>query len=159
MAFGQHTTGEEVAKACISRSEGKTCPFSLLTHSNPTLTIISVVLSGTSAGGIGAATAIALAHGKPKTIFLAGRTKAKIDPVMKEIKEIDAKIKTIFVPLDLADQDSVRKAAKEVLDSGEADEIHGLFNVAGIMCVPYSKTKQGIESQFGTVSFEFPIVI
>ena len=58
----------------------------------------------------------------------------------------------MFVELDLADQDSVRRAAKIVLDGGDAEVIHGLINNAGVMATPYEKTKQGIEVQFGTVS-------
>lgn len=53
--------------------------------------------------------------------------------------------------LDLADLDSVRQAAKTVLESGDAEAVHGLINNAGIMCAPFGKTRQEIESQFGTV--------
>jgi len=110
------------------------------------------VITGTSEDGIGAATAIALAYGKPKAIFLTGRNANKTAPVIKEIQKIDPNIKTIFINLDLSDQESVRQAAKTVLESGEAGKIHGLINNAGIMNCPYGTTKQGIEQRFGTVS-------
>lgn len=155
MVFNQRTTGEEVAKAYTSRSVGKTCrssPSYLPTHI--ALNSSTVVITGTTAGGIGAATAIALAHGKPRAIFLTGRNKSKTEPVIKAIDDIDPSIKTIFVELDLTDQDSIRKAANLVLGSGDAEKIHGLINNAGVMTVmPYTTTKQGIEIQFGTASY------
>ncbi|TVY24980.1 Retinol dehydrogenase [Lachnellula hyalina] len=132
-SFNQHTTGSEVAKALTSRSTGKT-----------------FIITGPSSNSIGGATAIALAHSHPKTIFLAGRSESKILPVIKDIKAVDSAVDVIFVPLDLASQASVRKAAGEILASGKADVVHGLINNAGIMCVmPYQETVEGIELQFG----------
>ncbi|TVY33315.1 Retinol dehydrogenase [Lachnellula subtilissima] len=132
-SFNQHTTGSEVAKALTSRSTGKT-----------------FIITGPSSNSIGGATAIALAHGHPKTIFLAGRSESKILPVIKEIKAVDSAVDVVFVPLDLASQASVRKAAEEILVSGKADVVHGLVNNAGVMCVmPYQETVEGIELQFG----------
>ena len=59
----------------------------------------------------------------------------------------------LFVQVDLSDQESVRRGAKEILGSGKADVVHGLVNCAGVMCtMPYTETKEGIELQFGTVS-------
>ncbi|CZR51939.1 related to retinol dehydrogenase 12 [Phialocephala subalpina] len=134
MTFHQCTTGEEVAKACIARSEGKT-----------------FVITGTSTGGIGAATAIALAHSRPKTLFLASRSLSKTEPVIQEIKSIGPSINVIFVELDLSDLESVRKAAKGMINREEGQKIDYLINNAGVMCtMPYTKTKQGIELQFGT---------
>lgn len=120
-------------------------------HCKP-LTCAEVVITGTSDGSIGGATAAALGHGKPKTIFLAGRNPAKAASVIQEIQKTDSKVKVIFIELDLADQDSVRRAAQEVLDSGEAETIDALMNNAGILCtMPFTKSKQGIELQFATV--------
>ncbi|KAG4437995.1 hypothetical protein IFR05_006535 [Cadophora sp. M221] len=129
--FHRHSTGEEVAKAFTSRIEGKT-----------------FIITGISIGGIGTATAIALSYGIPKTLFLTGRTLFKIEPVIAEIAKISPSTKTVFVSLDLADLDSVRQAAKTVLESGDAEVVHGLINNAGVMCSPYGKTKQGIEGHF-----------
>ena len=52
----------------------------------------------------------------------------------------------VFVPLDLADLDSVREAAEIV--KGEA-RLDVLVNNAGIMMPPLGLTKDGFESQFG----------
>jgi NAD(P)-dependent dehydrogenase (short-subunit alcohol dehydrogenase family) len=94
-----------------------------------------VVIMGTSERGIGAATVIALAHGKPRTLFLTGRNVSKTAPVIEAIRNIDPDIKAIFINLDLTDQDSIREAARTVLESGEAEKIHGLINYAGVITV------------------------
>lgn len=77
--------------------------------------------------------------------------------MIEEIHKINPNVKTVFVDLDLSDLDSVRKAAKFVLESLEAEGgIDGLINNAGVMCtMPFTKTKQGIELQFGTVSIHY----
>ena len=51
--------------------------------------------------------------------------------------------------MDLADQDSIRVAAKQI--NSLVSNIDVLINNAGVMCTtPYQTTKQGIELQFGT---------
>lgn len=53
--------------------------------------------------------------------------------------------------LDLTDLESVRQAAKSVMESEDGKKLDYLINNAGVMCtMPYQKTKQGIEMQFGT---------
>ncbi|TVY19062.1 Retinol dehydrogenase 11 [Lachnellula arida] len=132
-SFNQHTTGSEVVKALTSRSTGKT-----------------FIITGPSCNSIGGATAIALAHGHPKTIFLTGRNEAKIAPVIQEINAIDSAIDVVFVYMDLGSLESVRGAAAEMLAGGKAGVVHGLVNNAGVMCVlPYQETVEGIELQFG----------
>lgn len=103
-------------------------------HSLPADTF-TVVVTGCSEGGIGASTAISLAHGSPATIFVAGRTLSKVNPAIEAIKAISPSTDAIFVPLDLGEFDSIRAAAKLVLESGKAEEIHGLINNAGVMAV------------------------
>ncbi len=53
-----------------------------------------------------------------------------------------------LVQLDLADLDSVRRAAAEVLDRVPALDL--LVNNAGVMAPPLSRTAQGFELQLGT---------
>lgn len=88
-----------------------------------------VLITGPSEGGVGAQTAIFLAAGKPKQIVLAGRTKSKIQPVIDEIKSSNPDVETLFVPLDLADNSSVRAAAKAV--SEKIGKLDVLINNAG----------------------------
>jgi NAD(P)-dependent dehydrogenase (short-subunit alcohol dehydrogenase family) len=52
-----------------------------------------------------------------------------------------------LVLCDLASQNSVRKAAADIL--GYPESFNVLINSAGIMASPYAKTADGIESQFG----------
>jgi NAD(P)-dependent dehydrogenase (short-subunit alcohol dehydrogenase family) len=110
-----------------------------------------VVITGPSMGSIGGATALALAHGKPKTLFLTGRNLQKIAPVIEEIKRVDANIEAVFVEMDLMSLQSVREAASFIIKSRKAEKIHGLINNAGIMATPFGTTKEGVEQQFGVV--------
>ena len=63
--------------------------------------------------------------------------------------ELNPKLEATFVMLDLADQTSVRDAARQI--NAATDKLDILINNAGIMCtMPYQTTAQGIELQFGT---------
>ncbi|MCJ1281908.1 hypothetical protein MMC26_001231 [Xylographa opegraphella] len=129
-SFDADINAVEVINKLASHAEGKT-----------------FVITGTSKGGLGAETAMALARAKPKQIILAARTEAKVNPVIEEIKKINSSVKVTFVQIDLLDNSSVRKAAEKVLTM--TDKIHGLINNAGVMAVrTYVTSKDGIESQF-----------
>jgi NAD(P)-dependent dehydrogenase (short-subunit alcohol dehydrogenase family) len=106
------------------------------------------LITGPSDGGIGAETALCLASGQPSTIVLAGRDRAKIQPVIDRISLISPRTNAIFVALDLSDQASVRDAATEI--SKQVDHIDVLINNAAIMACPYSTTKDNLEVQFAT---------
>lgn len=81
-------------------------------------------------GGLGAELLATLAKAKPAHFILAGRNEAKILPVIEQIQQINADIKTTFVALDLLDNASVRKAAAEI--DAAADNIDVIINNAGI---------------------------
>ncbi|KAM0127047.1 hypothetical protein ACHAPC_009972 [Botrytis cinerea] len=107
-----------------------------------------ILITGPSTNSIGAETAISLAHASPSIILLAGRSEAKISPVIKEIHTLNPSITTHFIPLDLASQKSIRKAA--FLINSLVGKIDILINNAGVMAVPtYQTTEDGIELQFG----------
>ncbi|KAI0452915.1 hypothetical protein F5B21DRAFT_317620 [Xylaria acuta] len=129
--FSFSTTGVEVVSAFADQVQNKT-----------------VLITGPSEGGIGAGIAISLAHANPFLIILAGRTEDKTKPVVQKIREINASVQLKFVQLDLSDQASVRRAAK--LISATVEKIDIIINNAAIMACPWSKTKDGIESQFAT---------
>ncbi|KAA6408314.1 MAG: hypothetical protein FRX48_08056 [Lasallia pustulata] len=130
--FGRDTTGEEVAKTFARGVEGKV-----------------IVITGPSAGGIGAETAISLASANPKQLILLGRTEAKISPVLDEIKKINPAISAKFIKLDLGNLSSVREAASTINE--RVSHIDVLINNAGIMAVKqYTKTVDGFESQLAT---------
>ena len=107
-----------------------------------------VVITGPTAGGIGAQTAIFLAHGKPVEILLLGRTESKATSIMEEINSISPTTLVKFVQADLTRFDSIRSAAAIVKNS--VNQINVLINNAGIMGVKnYTLTPEGLESQFG----------
>ncbi|KAJ8132123.1 hypothetical protein O1611_g1509 [Lasiodiplodia mahajangana] len=129
--FSFSTTGVEVVSAFADQVRNKT-----------------VLITGPSEGGIGAEIAISLAHGNPSLLILAGRTEDKVKPVIQKIREINTSIQLNFVQLDLSDQASVRHAAEQI--SSTVEKIDIVINNAAIMACPWSKTVDGIESQFAT---------
>ncbi|AVH20429.1 oxidoreductase [Nocardia cyriacigeorgica] len=88
-------------------------------------------------GGLGVETTQVLAS-KGATVVMACRNTAKAQEIADRI---DGDVKV--APLDLADLSSVREFAD---NCGEFDV---LINNAGLMNVPFSRTKDGFETQFG----------
>lgn len=68
--------------------------------------------------------------------------------MIRKIREIDDSVQLNFVQLDLSDQVSVRRAAKVISDT--VDKIDIVINNAAIMACPWSKTVDGVESQFAS---------
>ncbi|KAJ5352021.1 hypothetical protein N7452_000995 [Penicillium brevicompactum] len=99
-------------------------------------------------GGIGAETALCLASQSPSTIILAGRDRAKIQPVIEKISHLNPEVNAIFITLDLSSQASVRSAAAEV--NRQVDHLDVLINNAALMACPYGTTPDNLEIQFGT---------
>jgi NAD(P)-dependent dehydrogenase (short-subunit alcohol dehydrogenase family) len=79
-------------------------------------------------------------------VLLACRDKAKAEKAMVQIRHQTPRADLAFLPLDQADLDSVRAAAK--LAHAEPS-IDVLINNAGVMIPPLTRTKQGFELQFG----------
>ena len=92
--------------------------------------------------GIGRATAAALA-GRGGRVVLACRSEEKTRPVIDDIVKTTGNSDVDFLPLDLADLDSVRAAAAQV-----DEPVHVLLNNAGI-AGQRGQTKQGFELAFG----------
>ncbi|CAG8922800.1 unnamed protein product [Penicillium salamii] len=106
------------------------------------------LITGPSDGGIGAETALCLASQSPSTLILAGRNKAKIQPIIDKITQLSPDVKSIFVELDLSSQTWVRSAAAEI--NAQVEHIDVLINNAAIMACPFSQTEDNLEIQFGT---------
>jgi retinol dehydrogenase-12 len=102
-----------------------------------------VMLVTGSNTGIGRVTAEALAA-RGARVLLACRSRDKTLPVVEAI--VAAGGEAEFVPLDLADLESVRACAEQVLAKDEP--LHVLVNNAGL--VARGTTKQGFELIFGT---------
>ncbi|KAL3481000.1 hypothetical protein BJX99DRAFT_219509 [Aspergillus californicus] len=127
--FNFSTTGATVVERWGSRLEGKT-----------------VVITGASEGSLGGATAIALASAHPAHLIILARSEKKIRGVIASIKDISPSTQCIFLPIELDDFESVRKAADAVRQA--VDKIDVLINNAGVMAIPWEKNKNGIEKTF-----------
>lgn len=97
-----------------------------------------LITGGTS--GLGRETARELARNGAHVTITARSTK-KANETLNEI----ASEKVDFIEMDLTDLESVRKAARAV--TGTYDVL--ILN-AGIMAIPFAKTVDGFETQFGT---------
>lgn len=109
----------------------------------------TIVVTGTTRGGIGHHTALELArHGA--RVVLAGRTPAKLEDdrraILTEVPEADL----VLQQVDLSDLSSVRRAAVELAALGPIDV---LVNNAGVMGTPYHRTADGLELQMATNHF------
>jgi NAD(P)-dependent dehydrogenase (short-subunit alcohol dehydrogenase family) len=79
-------------------------------------------------------------------VVLACRDAGRAETAMDLIRDETPAATLSFQPLDLADLDQVREAAKAVLAGPRIDV---LINNAGVMIPPRTLTKQGYELQFG----------
>ena len=95
--------------------------------------------------GIGRATAAGLA-GRGGRVWIAARSRAKGEAAVAEIKASTGNGSVFFLPLDLADLDSVRACSAAFLALGEP--LHVLVNNAGV-AGRRGLTKQGFELMFG----------
>lgn len=106
----------------------------------------TVLITGANSG-LGFESARALAR-RGARLILACRTREKAQQASTEIlsDQPDAQLEPLA--LDLSDLASVRHAAREV--TARHDRLDVLLNNAGVMAVPYARTKDGFELQFGT---------
>ncbi|KAL8382919.1 hypothetical protein RB595_006609 [Gaeumannomyces hyphopodioides] len=133
MKFDAETTGIDVVKHFDSQVRGKI-----------------VLITGPTAGGIGAETAISLAHAAPALIVLLGRSREKAQPVLDAVRAVDAAVPTKFVELDLCSLASVRAAAAAILADPAVPRIDALINNAAVMACPFGLSADGIELQFAS---------
>jgi NAD(P)-dependent dehydrogenase (short-subunit alcohol dehydrogenase family) len=106
---------------------------------------IAIVTGANS--GIGYETARALAC-KGARVILACRTKEKGVKAVRQITQEYPAAQAELIQLDLSDLASVRRFVEEF--ANRYDRLDLLINNAGIMAVPFGKTADGFESQFGT---------
>ena len=105
-----------------------------------------VVVTGASAG-LGIETARVLA-GAGATVVLLARDRDKLEGVLAQLGEENPSADYDHEIIDLADLDSVRRGAANLLE--RYPEIDMLVNNAGVMACPLAHTTQGFEMQFGT---------
>src|SRR5256885_15263624 len=104
----------------------------------------TVLVTGANAG-IGLATARALAEGGGR-VYVASRSRDKGEAAVAAIKASSGRDSVWFLPLDLADLESVRSCASAFLALGEP--LHVLVNNAGVGGA-HGLTTQGVELTFG----------
>ncbi|KAJ7215167.1 NAD-P-binding protein [Mycena rebaudengoi] len=111
---------------------------------------VIIVTGGNS--GIGFETAKELVtHGA--TVYIATRNRSKAEEAINTIFKDTGK-SPVFLELDLADLDSVAKAAKTFLEKESRLDV--LYNSAGVMIPPIAQTtRQGYDLQFGLVLGHF----
>jgi NAD(P)-dependent dehydrogenase (short-subunit alcohol dehydrogenase family) len=90
---------------------------------------------------------MAVASQNPCILILASRTRQKIEAVAAKIKSAYPQVKAQVVILDLASQESIRRAAEEVLTL--IPKLDLLINNAGSVNMSRQWTKERIEIQFG----------
>jgi retinol dehydrogenase 12 len=101
------------------------------------------VITGANTG-IGYYTAVALAQ-KGARVIVAGRSRERCEPLIEAIAAI-GEAPASFVELELGNLDSVRRAAKEILE--QAERIDVLINNAGVGGAK-GQTTDGFEIHFG----------
>jgi NAD(P)-dependent dehydrogenase (short-subunit alcohol dehydrogenase family) len=105
-----------------------------------------VVVTGGSSG-IGYEAALALA-GKGARVILAVRSAEKGQAARAAIQRIHPQAAVEVMALDLSDLSSVRRFAQAFQQRFETLPL--LINNAGVMALPYRRTVDGFEIQFGT---------
>ena len=105
---------------------------------------IALITGANSGIGFEAARAL-VQHGA--TVVLGCRNRGKADEAVASIAATNPSGSTEVLEIDLADLESVEKAAKEFLASHEKLDL--LINNAGLMATPEQRTAQGFEMQFG----------
>ncbi len=106
----------------------------------------TVLITGANSGlGLRSAEALARAGAH---VLLACRNAAKAADALEAVKAAATGATPEVVSLDLADLDSVRACADQVVASVEHVDV--LMNNAGVMAIPLRRTTQGFEAQFGT---------
>lgn len=148
--FNGKTEGREVVEEFSSLIRGK-----------------SIIITGVNLSGIGFSTAEALvrttqspclkqinnsqASQSPANLIIAGRTPSKLQDCINTLKAEFPDVNYRMLQMDLSSQQSVRKAAAEVLAWNDVSAIDILINSAGVMGVQErTLTEDGVEMHFAT---------
>ena len=96
--------------------------------------------------GLGEQTVLPLAR-QGARVVMAARTESKLHAAMDDVRQSVPHADLVPLIVNLADLDSIRRAAGQVENLGPLDI---LINNAGVMATPHRRTVDGFELQFGT---------
>jgi NAD(P)-dependent dehydrogenase (short-subunit alcohol dehydrogenase family) len=150
--FNEKTTATVVASAFaeqIRNKNGKSY-FQFIFYTTICAYNRAVVITGVAPKSLGEAMAVAIAAQSPAKLFLASRTKEKLEKVANKISTESPQATSVvkLVYLDLASQQSIEQAASQI--SSSVDAVDVLINNAGVMILTRENTADGLELQFGT---------
>jgi NAD(P)-dependent dehydrogenase (short-subunit alcohol dehydrogenase family) len=114
----------------------------------PDLTGKTVMVTGCT-NGVGRYAALELARGGGRVI-MAARNEVRLAETSHAISQAVPAARIERLVVDLSELESVRRAAGVAAAYGPIDV---LINNAGIMAVPYARTRDGLESQMATNHF------
>src|SRR5262249_13929362 len=129
-----------------AQAEGAPMATGWTTADIPDLDGKTILVTGANSG-LGYETALALAAGRPQ-VRLACRDQAKGRAAVAKINAATPQARTTLVPLDLASLGDIRRCAETVRAAHPRLDV--LVNNAGVMALPYRRTQDGFEMQFGT---------
>ncbi len=109
----------------------------------------TIVVTGTTLGGLGHHTALELSR-RGARVILAGRNQDRLEETDRAIRAEDPASNLDQLVVDLSDLTSVRRAAEH---AGHFGPIDVLVNNAGVMATPYARTSDGLERQLATNHF------
>ena len=116
----------------------------------------TILITGVNKQGIGYTTAEAFATQSPRCLILAGRSAVKVQQCVDSLHSQFPAIDIRPLLFDLSSQNSVRKAANEVLGWTDVPTIHLVVNNAGLMRHgekfdgEMPRSEDGIEEMFAT---------
>ncbi|GEQ87006.1 oxidoreductase [Patiriisocius marinistellae] len=114
----------------------------------------TIIITG-STDGIGKLTALKLAK-DGNTVYIHGRSEAKVNAVVEEIKSASNNKNINGLVADFSDLKAVKNLADHI--KKEIPKIDILINNAGILKSPISKTKDGLDIRM-TVNYLAPYVL
>lgn len=112
----------------------------------PDLTGKVFLITGANSG-LGLETTRELAR-RGAHVVMGCRTESKAKDAIADIRGEQPKASLEFLPLNLASLESIQNFAKQF--ASKHSQLHVLCNNAGVMALPYHKTVDGFEMQFGT---------
>ncbi|KAI0856799.1 hypothetical protein F4860DRAFT_491706 [Xylaria cubensis] len=128
--WGQKTSALSVAAEYADRIKGR-----------------NIIVTGVAPQGVGEGTALAFASQEPANLILMSRSRDKLEAMANIIRASYPDVNVQSIVMDLASQESIRRAAAEV--SRIIPTLDLLVNNAGCVHRLRRWTTEGIEMQFG----------